>query len=107
MGVEQHVQRPGAAVDAEVLAEDRAVGVELERQWRGADAAHDLDALEDGDVAVAGCAGPGIAGGDAHAAAGIERRSEEHTSALQSLMRISYAVFCWKKKNKHKKSNTP
>src|SRR3546814_4267633 len=29
-----------------------------------------------------------------------ERRSEEHTSELQSLMRISYAVFCLKKKNK-------
>src|SRR3546814_5845374 len=27
-------------------------------------------------------------------------RSEEHTSELQSLMRISYAVFCWKKKQK-------
>src|SRR3546814_7581587 len=26
------------------------------------------------------------------------RRSEEHTSELQSLMRCSYAVFCWKKK---------
>src|SRR3546814_9032224 len=31
-------------------------------------------------------------------------RSEEHTSELQSLMRISYAVFCLKKK-KHKTSN--
>src|SRR3546814_10759829 len=30
-----------------------------------------------------------------------EERSEEHTSELQSLMRISYAVFCLKKKNKH------
>src|SRR3546814_4938664 len=29
-------------------------------------------------------------------------RSEEHTSELQSLMRISYAVFCLKKKNTHK-----
>src|SRR3546814_2865897 len=29
----------------------------------------------------------------------IYRRSEEHTSALQSLMRISYAVFCLKKNN--------
>src|SRR3546814_1419941 len=29
----------------------------------------------------------------------IEQRSEEHTSELQSLMRISYAVFCLKKKN--------
>src|SRR3546814_9948399 len=28
------------------------------------------------------------------------KRSEEHTSGLQSLMRISYAVFCLKKKNK-------
>src|SRR3546814_6344654 len=28
-----------------------------------------------------------------------EQRSEEHTSELQSLMRISYAVFCLKKKN--------
>src|SRR3546814_7746807 len=30
-------------------------------------------------------------------------RSEEHTSELQSLMRISYAVFCLKKKTKNKK----
>src|SRR3546814_1516677 len=30
------------------------------------------------------------------------RRSEEHTSELQSLMRISYAVFCLKKKTTHK-----
>src|SRR3546814_2136710 len=29
------------------------------------------------------------------------KRSEEHTSELQSLMRISYAVFCLKKTNKH------
>src|SRR3546814_8571878 len=29
-----------------------------------------------------------------------KKRSEEHTSELQSLMRISYAVFCLKKKNK-------
>src|SRR3546814_6604588 len=35
--------------------------------------------------------------GDAH-----RRRSEEHTSELQSLMRISYAVFCLKKKTTKK-----
>src|SRR3546814_10278030 len=34
------------------------------------------------------------------------RRSEEHTSELQSLMRISYAVFCLKKKNKKQSKNT-
>src|SRR3546814_5948639 len=32
-------------------------------------------------------------------------RSEEHTSELQSLMRISYAVFCLKKKNKYSDKN--
>src|SRR3546814_7009608 len=31
----------------------------------------------------------------------VSVRSEEHTSELQSLMRISYAVFCLKKKNKN------
>src|SRR3546814_4104772 len=39
---------------------------------------------------------------DAHAEARKFERSEEHTSELQSLMRISYAVFCLKKKNKQK-----
>src|SRR3546814_4875480 len=33
-------------------------------------------------------------------------RSEEHTSELQSLMRISYAVFCLKKKTTNKDTNT-
>src|SRR3546814_10683236 len=34
-------------------------------------------------------------------------RSEEHTSELQSLMRISYAVFCLKKKKNNQKSPQP
>src|SRR3546814_7489168 len=37
---------------------------------------------------------------DLHFALVRGRRSEEHTSELQSLMRISYAVFCLKKKTK-------
>src|SRR3546814_3289801 len=41
----------------------------------------------------AGVHGAGPRGGSLHRA----RRSEEHTSELQSLMRISYAVFCLKK----------
>src|SRR3546814_12434132 len=41
------------------------------------------------------------AGGAAIADEIIADRSEEHTSELQSLMRISYAVFCLKKKNKN------
>src|SRR3546814_4938753 len=36
------------------------------------------------------------------AAKDFMKRSEEHTSELQSLMRISYAVFCLKKKKKNK-----
>src|SRR3546814_2259206 len=43
-----------------------------------------------------------FSGGEAGAASvvalGVGERSEEHTSELQSLMRISYAVFCLKKK---------
>src|SRR3546814_6335394 len=35
---------------------------------------------------------------------GTDTRSEEHTSELQSLMRISYAVFCLKKKKKNKQT---
>src|SRR3546814_9987466 len=37
---------------------------------------------------------------EAHPRQAEELRSEEHTSELQSLMRISYAVFCLKKKTK-------
>src|SRR3546814_9261726 len=37
---------------------------------------------------------------------GRDDRSEEHTSELQSLMRISYAVFCLKKKKKRQKITT-
>src|SRR3546814_5277873 len=36
----------------------------------------------------------------------VRQRSEEHTSELQSLMRISYAVFCLKKKTRPTLSNT-
>src|SRR3546814_4347706 len=36
----------------------------------------------------------------------LAQRSEEHTSELQSLMRISYAVFCLKKKNQHINTNS-
>src|SRR3546814_8917466 len=53
-----------------------------------------------GDIAQAGAA---IAFGQRRAEQSelpqLAHRSEEHTSELQSLMRISYAVFCLKKKN--------
>src|SRR3546814_10253602 len=69
---------------------------------------HPMEAVLDGPVGADGAgeafrgeAGGGkiVAGGGATAVAhGL--RSEEHTSELQSLMRISYAVFCLKKKKK-------
>src|SRR3546814_2082286 len=47
---------------------------------------------------------PGSAHGPSSCIQSNGRRSEEHTSELQSLMRISYAVFCLKKKKKTKNS---
>src|SRR3546814_2658321 len=50
------------------------------------------------------CAGaniPMLAGSTHQAKVNFCKRSEEHTSELQSLMRISYAVFCLKKKKQH------
>src|SRR3546814_3651846 len=41
-----------------------------------------------------------------HAEEADNVRSEEHTSELQSLMRISYAVFCLKKKTSHHRMST-
>src|SRR3546814_645527 len=41
-----------------------------------------------------------VSDADAYALQVVEKRSEEHTSELQSLMRISYAVFCLKKKTR-------
>src|SRR3546814_2404951 len=70
-----------------------------------------IGAGDDGDVVTRGLVVPEIAlvhrlltaeVGDR--ALDIDVRSEEHTSELQSLMRISYAVFCLKKKKTHKKS---
>src|SRR3546814_3884108 len=71
-----------------------------------------------GDRGVA-ADGAGVAPGDVglgvadplDAVVGLHRhrhpvRSEEHTSELQSLMRISYAVFCLKKKKSHTNRNT-
>src|SRR3546814_2303648 len=82
--------------------------------------AHAQHAAAGGDGAVAVQAGAGMehlgvvhvrhVPGVDHVAgarlAGIAHRSEEHTSELQSLMRISYAVFCLKKKKKNKNTTT-
>src|SRR3546814_4002327 len=60
--------------------------------------------VEQGAIVRAGIGGRGSVElgrveGNRHRRGHPRRRSEEHTSELQSLMRISYAVFCLKKKN--------
>src|SRR3546814_5085213 len=56
-----------------------------------------LDELARHQIAIVELDLPNIVAVGAQAAAAQDERSEEHTSELQSLMRISYAVFCLKK----------
>src|SRR3546814_1546011 len=73
-------QTEDAALDAGAAAAAARLGLAYERHFTGYGGLGDF---------IAGHAGK---------AAAWPRRSEEHTSELQSLMRISYAVFCLKKK---------
>src|SRR3546814_2261621 len=92
---------------SDVCSSDLAADIILERLQVGFGLAAQADHRKDGD-AIAELRGieVGVIGTDharllerTHATeAGRRRRSEEHTSELQSLMRISYAVFCLKKK---------
>src|SRR3546814_3023852 len=74
VGEEEVLQRQGAPLPAPQQMQDGAGGDEQRRRI--------ADRRAVGDVAAEGA-----------------DRSEEHTSELQSLMRISYAVFCLEKKN--------
>src|SRR3546814_9499071 len=85
---------PEGAGNADVEGAD---GKGRELRPEGADA-NDLGS----DVHVAS-RHPGAPDATAHKVLGDQRRSEEHTSELQSLMRISYAVFCLKKKKQRLK----
>src|SRR3546814_3056706 len=71
------------------------------RRQRDDDEVAQQDAQADLHARVPACttSAPGHVERIAKAAMGVDRRSEEQTSALQSLMRISYSVFCLKKKN--------
>src|SRR6056297_3706866 len=68
-----------------------AIEIRTQRAWQHADHIRQGDPAALGRQAQAATHQPGMQG---------HRRSEEHTSELQSLRRISYAVFCLKKKKK-------
>src|SRR3546814_1584387 len=90
------VARPVLGVPGETLAHGahRAELGELRQHLALAGLPRALDELHDADAhAVADGADR-----EPHRCRGLALRSEEHTSELQSLMRISYAVFCLKKK---------
>src|SRR3546814_10465680 len=65
-------------------------------------------AREDGRLIAEDALGEaGVGVGDPRRDHVADQRSEEHTSELQSLMRISYAVFCLKKKKQQIELSTP
>src|SRR3546814_8348248 len=104
------------------------LGDKVVRQSQGAGAAKDLAAVQRGtefaklavmfysyasafynrQATLARDIGGAVRGGDTKDFPRLlaRARSEEHTSELQSLMRISYAVFCLKKKNKYITQNS-
>src|SRR3546814_2492597 len=94
--IEREKAECGSTVDCRLRLPDRI------RQPRQLEADPlDLIGVDGAARAHADIPNPGSPRSGGRAAWGA--RSEEHTSALQSLMRISYAVFCLKKKKKNKR----
>src|SRR3546814_10473356 len=95
----QYVQPVGTMHAASVILHGNDQGAKFVEQARGG-AAHVSEALYDytGDFDFNARSVCGFEAYDEHAAAGglDPSRSEEHTSELKSLMRISYAVLCLK-----------
>src|SRR3546814_3866007 len=92
-----------ADADADPGAEDVP---DLEAGVAGAEIIFFLIAGTVGNMALAIGAHDAAVGADHRERVVIMRRSEEHTSELQSLMRISYAVFCLKKKKHTRTAHT-
>src|SRR3546814_6230010 len=85
------VLRAGKAAVALAFPQKHSVDADLEIAARARNERHFAEAVAEGLEEFLG-----------HPS-GAKQRSEEHTSELQSLMRISYAVFCLKKKKKNTK----
>src|SRR3546814_6497532 len=110
--------RLDVAALAEVLVEGARLGLDLGdaallaryQRWRGLDNLM-VSLATDGLTRLFGIPGRTASAVRRAGLGAVQRlpalkhfRSEEHTSELQSLMRISYAVFCLQKKNKQKKT---
>src|SRR3546814_2640484 len=91
IGAERQENRAVGGADADRLSRGRFLELLEARHPLHRDADRDAERDEDDDRE---------AEAPAKGAAQPQARSEEHTSELQSLMRISYAVFCLKKKKK-------
>src|SRR3546814_9797112 len=88
-------------VNGEALALSQKFGLDITKTMQvllGTSANNGQLRMNFPNKVLAGDTSPGFTIDLAHK----DLRSEEHTSELQSLMRISYAVFCLKKQNKHK-----
>src|SRR3546814_4252175 len=100
---------PQAAVRTEVLLRCEVVDVGLgDVQVDAACGARPIDHREGTSIALHARHGRGDPGGGlvVRPRVDVDARSEEHTSELQSLMRISYAVFCLKKKKPERNRKT-
>src|SRR3546814_3098942 len=86
-----HIERD-AAVDGERIAFDRRPRPE----WHDRDIGRRTQLYQRDDIVGRVSKDDGV--GQHWSEMGLARRSEEHTSELQSLMRTSYAVFCLTKK---------
>src|SRR3546814_2828790 len=89
-------RRPVLAIDHD------DVGAEIRQQHRAEGRRTEAGEFKDANPGER----PPARGGRARHSADAAARSEEHTSELQSLMRISYAVFCLKKKINNKRIDT-
>src|SRR3546814_10759269 len=92
-GADKFVRRPGRGAKGDAARE--AMAAYLAQAPLSAAVRRDVLAIETGDTDYM----PGLTSDQK------KDRSEEHTSELQSLMRISYAVFCLQKKTKTHKEN--
>src|SRR3546814_7164622 len=90
-----HLDQADVAVAADHQLRGRDVG-----KVRGADREAAAGADDDGVAGAVVGQAIGVDAAGAQVDHAFALRSEEHTSELQSLMRISYAVFCLKKKKK-------